>query len=63
MAEVRTRPERSSQEEAAEIIREATEVSLREGRGELTREDLLSMARELGVDEASVERALTCGGA
>jgi 2TM domain len=58
MAEVRTKPDRFSQEEAAEIIREATEVSLKGGHRELTREDLVSMARELGVDETSVEQAL-----
>jgi hypothetical protein len=58
MAEVGTKPERFSQEEAAEIIREATEVSLKGSHRELTRDDLVSMARELGVDEASVARAL-----
>jgi hypothetical protein len=58
VADVRTRPERFSQEEVAEIIRDATEVSLQSGGRELTREDLLSMAHELGVDAASVERAL-----
>jgi hypothetical protein len=58
VADVRTKPERFSQEEVAEIIRDATEVSLQGGGRELTREDLLSMARELGVDSESVERAL-----
>lgn len=58
MADLRTQPERFSQEEAAEIIRDATEVSLRGGDRALTREDLLSMAHELGIDASSVERAL-----
>jgi hypothetical protein len=58
VADVRTKPEHFSQEEAAEIIRDATEVSLKGGHGALTREDLLTMAQELGVDAVSVERAL-----
>ena len=58
MADVRAQPERFSPEEAAEIIRDATEVSLQSGGRDLTREDLLSMARELGLDAASVDRAL-----
>lgn len=59
MAEqTRTQPQRFSEDDAAEIIRDATELSLGARKAELTREDLVSMAKELGLDEASVEAAL-----
>ncbi|MFP2932933.1 2TM domain-containing protein [Pyxidicoccus sp. 3LG] len=61
MADTRQQPpSRFSQEEAADIIREATSRSLR-GKDEerpLTREDLLSMAQEMGISESAVEGVL-----
>lgn len=47
-------------EQAAAIIREATELALakKSHAGHLDYQDVLSMARELGVDDASVERAI-----
>ncbi len=59
MADTRQQPPRFTQAEAAEIIREATSRMLSpEGGRELTREELLTMARELGVSEEAVNQAL-----
>ena len=60
MADTRQQPSRFNQAEAAEIIREATTRSLSREHGdrELTREDLLAMAREMGVSESAVEQVL-----
>ncbi|ATB35101.1 hypothetical protein CYFUS_000513 [Cystobacter fuscus] len=65
MADTRQQPPRFTQDEAAEIVREATSRML-EGRHEhpstgsrqLTREDLLSLAHELGVSEDAVDQVL-----
>lgn len=52
-------PTQFTREQAAEVIREATELSLASRDAELlTREDLASMARELGIDEVSLEKAI-----
>lgn len=52
-------PTRFSQEEAADIIREATTRSLSgDVERPLSREDVLAMAREMGLSDASVETAL-----
>lgn len=59
MADTRQQPPRFTQAEAAEIIREATTHMLsRKGERQLTREELLAMARELGISEEAVEQAL-----
>ncbi|MFP2962050.1 2TM domain-containing protein [Myxococcus sp. 1LA] len=62
MADTRQRsaPPSFSQEEAAEIIREATTRALagKDVDRALTREDLLAMAREMGVSEAAVESVI-----
>jgi hypothetical protein len=61
MADTRQQPPptRFSQEEAADIIREATTRSLSgDVERPLTREDVLAMAREMGLSEAAVEAAL-----
>ncbi len=61
MADTRQQPPptRFSQEEAADIIREATTRSLSgDAERPLTREDVLAMAREMGLSEAAVEAAL-----
>ncbi|WP_426755738.1 2TM domain-containing protein [Myxococcus sp. Y35] len=57
----RSAPPSFSQEEAADIIREATARALagKDPDRALTREDLLAMAREMGVSEAAVESVLT----
>ncbi len=54
-------PPSFSQEEAADIIREATTRALsgKDPDRALTREDLLAMARELGVSETAVESVLS----
>ncbi len=64
MAGTRQQPPRFTQEDASEIIREATSRMLvpeqapaAEAR-QLTREELLALARELGVSEAAVEQVL-----
>ncbi|MCP3138250.1 2TM domain-containing protein [Pyxidicoccus xibeiensis] len=60
MADTRQQPPtRFSQEEAADIIREATTRSLAgDAERPLTREDVHAMAREMGLSEAAVEAAL-----
>jgi hypothetical protein len=60
MADNRTQPPRFTQTEAAEIIREASTITLssKDGERALTREDLSAMARELGVSESALEHAL-----
>ncbi|MFP2906935.1 2TM domain-containing protein [Pyxidicoccus sp. 3LFB2] len=56
-------PTRFSQEEAADIIREATTRSLSgDVERPLTREDVLAMAKEMGLSEAAVEAALASRG-
>ncbi|WP_164012440.1 2TM domain-containing protein [Pyxidicoccus trucidator] len=52
-------PTRFSQEEAADIIREATTRSLSgDVERPLSREDVLAMAKEMGLSDAAVEAAL-----
>lgn len=62
MADTRQRqpPVRLSEVEAADIIREATTRSLtgRDADRTLSREDLLTMAREMGLSESAVEGVL-----
>ncbi len=59
MADTRQQPPRFTQSEAAEIIREATSRMLSpEGDRHLSREELVAMARELGVSEEAVDQAL-----
>ncbi|WNG13680.1 2TM domain-containing protein [Cystobacter fuscus] len=63
MADTRQQPPRFTQDEAAEIVREATSRMLElrhpsSGSRQLTREDLLALARELGVSEDAVEQVL-----
>ncbi|AEI64069.1 2TM domain-containing protein [Corallococcus macrosporus] len=62
MADTRQRsaPPSFSQDEAAEIIREATTRALagKDVDRALTREDLLAMAREMGVSESAVESVI-----
>ncbi|MDY7230156.1 2TM domain-containing protein [Hyalangium rubrum] len=59
MADTRQHPSRFTQAEVAEIIREATSHMLSaQGDRQLTREELLAMARELGVSEEAVEQVL-----
>lgn len=63
MADTRQRsaPPSFSQNEAADIIREATARALagKDVDRSLTREDLLAMAREMGVSEAAVESVIS----
>ncbi|NVI97385.1 2TM domain-containing protein [Myxococcus sp. AM009] len=63
MADTRQRgaPSSFSQNEAADIIREATARALagKDVERALTREDLLAMAREMGVSEAAVESVIS----
>lgn len=63
MADTRQRsaPPSFSQNEAADIIREATARSLagRDVDRALTQEDLLAMAREMGVSETAVESVIS----
>lgn len=62
MADTRTQapPAHFTEAEAADIIREASTHALRGQSRErtLTREEVLAMAREMGLSEASVEAAL-----
>ncbi|OJH36052.1 2TM domain-containing protein [Cystobacter ferrugineus] len=65
MADTRQQPPRFTQDEAAEIVREATSRMFDRrqehpstGSRQLTREDLLALARELGVSEDAVEQVL-----
>ncbi|MCE9669718.1 2TM domain-containing protein [Myxococcus stipitatus] len=62
MADTRQKsaPARFSEREAADIIRDASTRSLaeRETDRSLTREDLLAMAREMGVSESALKDAL-----
>jgi hypothetical protein len=66
MADTRTKapPAHFTEAEAADIIREASTHALRSQSRErtLTREEVLAMAREMGVSEASVEVALAARG-
>lgn len=57
--EARQLPPRFTQSEAAELIREATSHMLATGEErQLTKEELVAMARELGVSESALEQAL-----
>jgi len=54
-------PSSFTPEQAAEVIREATELSLQNTRGSdahLAYDDVLTMAKELGLDQAALDQAL-----
>lgn len=47
-----------SAEEAAAVIREATKLQQKQATGELSREEVIAMGKELGVSPEAVEQAL-----
>lgn len=63
MAREQTRPPTFTEDEAARLIREATERSLKPGGSrQLTTDDVKAMARELGLSDEAVDEAIRARG-